>query len=91
MSFHFSSGEIIIIEIFRVLELINYYKLLIEKKGYKYKISLDDNNNAFTLNKKTDLNFTNLPFYGNTALSGVIYKKYEGITKRFSKKIWSYM
>ena len=82
MSFHFSSGEIIIIEIFRILELINYYKLLIEQKGYKYKISLDDNNNAFTLNKKTDLNFTNLPFYGNTSLSGVIYKRYDGILQK---------
>ena len=77
VSFIFQRGEVIIIEIFRVLELINFFKLLKAKqKSYQFEI----NPEPFIYNDlKNSKNCVEGLYFGKAYFSGHFWKKSEGI------------
>ena len=76
VSFAFQRCEIVIIEIFRVLELVNFFKLLqAQQKSYKYKINPQPNIYSNIDNSK---NYVECLYYGKAYFSGHFWKKSEG-------------
>jgi hypothetical protein len=75
ITLHFDDGDIIIIEIFRVLEFINFFKILnARQKSNICSINVNEFNNNFEgLQHKK--NYTICPFYGKTKLTGYLLKK----------------
>ena len=77
ISLFFERGEIIIFETFRVLELINFFKLLkAQQKSYNYKINIEPY--IYSADKK-DKNYIQCLYYGKAYFSGYLSKKSEGI------------
>ena len=75
MSFIFDRGEIIIIETFRVLELINFFKLVqAQQKLYKYQYSLEP---YIYVNRECP-NYLECLYYGKAIFSGSLSKRTEG-------------
>ena len=75
ITLHFDDGDIMIIEIFRVLEFINFFKILnVQEKSNNYSINVNEFYNNFEglQNKK---NYTICPFYGRTKLTGYLLQK----------------
>ena len=77
VSFIFQRGEVVIIEIFRVLELINFLKLIkAQQKSYNYKI----NNEPYIYNSSSNKNnYIECLYYGKAYFSGHFSKKIQGI------------
>lgn len=88
ISLSFFTGEILIFEIFRVLEFINFFKALnAYEKGNNYSINISKFNNQFLPSKKTAKNYTNTPYYGKAILSGYLIKRSEGVLgKTYNEK-----
>ena len=77
ISLIFDTGEIVIFEIFRVFEFINFFKTMNAiERGNNYAINVNGNNNK-NYDKKKKKNYSTTPFYGNAILSGYLKKKYE--------------
>ena len=87
ISLTFENGEIVIFEIFRILELIKFFKTLNEiQKEIKYTININKYNNQ-NFEKNNKKNYTNSPYYGNVIISGYMEKKYDNIfQKSFLKR-----
>ena len=80
----FDSGKSIIIEIFRILELVNFFKTL--NSINKTNISINSNviNNKIVQIKKK--NYINSPYYGKCQLSSFIKKKYSNFIQTYFDK-----
>ena len=77
VSFIFQRGEIVIIEIFRVLELINFFKLIqAQQKSYKFRINIEPYIYSSMQNSK---NCVEGLYFGKAYFSGYFYQKSEGI------------
>ena len=84
ISLIFQNGKKVIIETFRVLELINFFKLLAAiQKAYKYKINTEDYIYNMESSKK---NFIECLYYGKAYFSGLFTKKIEGLFLIHMKK-----
>ena len=87
ISLTFENGEIVIFEIFRILEIIQFFKTLnVLQKDIQYTININNyNNQNFEKNKKK--NYSNSPYYGKVNISGYLKKKYDNILQNsFSKR-----
>ena len=82
ISLSFENGEIVIFEIFRIFEIIKFFKTLNAiQKEINYSININDyNNQNFDKNKKK--NYLNSPYYGNSIISGYMKKKYDNILQK---------
>ena len=76
VSLIFLNGNIVIIELFRVLELINYLKLI--QAQQKYNFSTNSEPYIYDPNKSSN-NFIESIYYGKAYFSGYLSKKSEGI------------
>ena len=77
ISFIFQKGDIVIIETFRVLELINFFKLIqAQQKVYKFRINVEP---YIYSNMKTSKNCIEGLYYGKAYFSGHFWQKSEGI------------
>ena len=78
ISLTFHTGEIIIFEIFRVLEFINFFQTInANEKANNYSININNYNNLFLASKKK--NYTTCPYYGKARLSGYLKKRVDGV------------
>ena len=86
ISLTFLTGEIVIFEIFRVLEFVNFFNYMNAlEKANNYSININNYNNLFIKEKKK--NYTICPYYGRAKLSGYLYKKIEGlVTVNFNER-----
>ena len=87
ISLTFENGEIVIFEIFRILEIIQFFKTLnVLQKDIQCTININNyNNKNFEKNKKK--NYSNSPYYGKVNISGYLKKKYDNILQNsFSKR-----
>ena len=76
MSFIFDRGEMIIIETFRILELINFFKILqARQKIYKYQFNRD----PYIYSDRESPNYLECLYYGKAIFSGTLSKRTEGI------------
>ena len=80
----FDSIENIMIEIFRILELINFFKTL--NSLNKTNISINSNKLNNQIEKIKRKNYTNSPYYGKCQLSSFIKKKYTNILQTYYDK-----
>ena len=82
ISLTFENGEIVIFEIFRILEIIKFFKTLSAiQKEINYTININDyNNQNFDKNKKK--NYSNSPYFGNVIISGYMKKQYDNILQK---------
>ncbi len=80
----FDSVENIMIEIFRILELINFFKTL--NSLNKTNISINSNKLNNQIEKIKRKNYTNSPYYGKCQLSSFIKKKYTNILQTYYDK-----
>ena len=79
ISLTFDSGNIVIFEIFRVLEFIKFFQTLNAiERGNNYAINVNGYNNS-NFDKKKKKNYSNTPFYGNAILSSYLKKRYDQI------------
>ena len=77
ISLIFQNEKIVIIETFRVLELINFFKLLAaQQRAYKYQINTEEYIYNMESSKK---NFIESLYYGKAYFSGLFTKKSEGL------------
>ena len=77
ISLIFQNEKIVIIETFRVLELINFFKLLAaQQRAYKYQINTEEYIYNMESSKK---NFIESLYYGKAYFSGMFTKKSEGL------------
>ena len=77
ISLIFQNEKIVIIETFRVLELINFFKLLAaQQRAYNYQINTEPYIYNMESNKK---NFIECLYYGKAYFSGLFTKKSEGL------------
>ena len=81
VSMTFDSGEIVNFEIFRILELMNFFKALnaLHKTKQQIEINISEYNNQFM--KNNPKNFTVSPYQGRAIFSGHIKKRVEGLLK----------
>jgi len=80
----FDSGENIVFEIFRILELINFFKTLNSLDKTNISINSNKLNNQIENIKKK--NYTNSPYFGKCQLSSFIKKKYSNILQTYYDK-----
>ena len=79
ISMSFLSGDIIIFELFRVLEFISFLKSLnIYQKINKYNINVSEYNNLFFEDYNNKTSYTIIPYFGKCVLSGYVKKKRTG-------------
>ena len=77
VSLTFKKGEPVIFEIFRVLELINFFKLIkAQQKSYNYQIKIEPY--IYSI-EKTEKNYIQSLYYGKAYFSGQFKKKSEGV------------
>ena len=81
VSFIFETGEVVIFEIFRILELMNFFKSLnaLHKTRNPITINIDEINNQFVKNKSKNNNYTTSPYFSKAIFSGRLKQKVEGI------------
>ena len=79
--FEFNNNIFFYFEIFRILELIDYFKNLnILNEQHKYEIKINSNK---SIPKKSHKNFMNSPFFGKCIYSTFIKKKTSGLLQPF--------
>ena len=77
VSLTFKKGEPVIFEIFRVLELVNFFKLIkAQQTSYNYQIKIEP---YIYSTEKTKKNYIQSLYYGKAYFSGQFKKKSEGV------------